>query len=392
MFLGTCNVYNGGRHGLGYFRTRELAWYKKNGYRLCKEGEAACFNTLIVMSHDRNWVTFIEDSVEGLSAMGMVLQAHVRAIDGMKCPSLLFNYVDIDDHDAMMLACSNANIDDVKVHVHDNDNFHIKGLGYTQDSTLAPTAKEFSAFSDCTDEELKAVWDMPLASEKHRIMRIAELVGLDPMLSCMGFSDFFGQGIGTLDDLDYEFCGISLCVDDKKLKEPLIMPEGLPAFELLGSSVTILPDGYNISLTVINRGGGHNTGFSVFMSAQEIASPFDVDGCSMDTVDLSLNFDRNGTYTEAPNKYTQHSEYTFINGIGKSYICEFAGISTPVGVVIPAGIKRRLSKQNKLHELETRAAINLVTHIKTQGARISKLLIGIVPHANTFNGGCVYTM
>lgn len=257
-YFGTCNIFNKKGRSLSSFIRSEIDWYKKNGYRRAKRGEPASFNTLAISKRNSRWITLLEDSVEGLTVNGMAVQANVRALGKPIGPSLLLNYSSSDIGQCMMLSVSNPDIRKLKIHVHDEAGSYKELIGYDEAQRAAPSADELAPFGSYADPDIEAIWNGDYADEKHRIMELARLLGLDPELCVAGFHDFFeNDPMGTLEKLSqtHSWVMLSFRKDTKKLKEPTIQFEGVPAVDIERLSIARKPDRADVSMLVCNKGG-----------------------------------------------------------------------------------------------------------------------------------------
>ncbi|MDO4567671.1 MAG: hypothetical protein Q4B99_01795 [Clostridia bacterium] len=388
MFLGSCNILNRRKRGLAHFVLSEVRWYRKNNYRIARRNESACFNTLLIMARDKRWVTVIEDSNEALSYGGFSEQAHIRSIDGSNAPALLFNYVNTNHDQGCMLMARNAP-DGAEgfICVRDPEMAYKEALAYPDEALRTPRAADFAGIFDCTDEELADIWSMELADERHRIQRLAELAGIEPGLAGAGFNSFVSANRGQWQDLDgYSAFMASFCVDDRKVKQPYLMAEGVPALEIVECTSVREGELLTVTLTVVNRGGGHPAGTILMAGAGHSDDRSHPLHCELISAVVSASYD--GEWQKLPERreYRATPEYTMLDSSSMGYVAAFEDNVTPAGAVIPYREKRRLRRQSKLHELELDAALVYTLTLRGAAGSESGMILCACPIGNVHTG------
>lgn len=397
-YFGTCNIFNKKGRSLAGFIRSEIDWYKQNGYRRAKRGEPASFNTLAISRRGSSWITLLEDSVEGLTVNGMAVQANIRALGNPIGPSLLLNYSSSDIGQCMMLSVSNPDIKIFKIHVHDATGSYKELIGYDEAQCCTPSAEELAPFGSYTDTDIEAIWNGDYVDEKHRIMELARLLGLDPELSVTGFHNFFeNDPANALERLSqtHTWAMLSFRKDTKKLKEPTIQFEGVPAVDIERLNIVRKSDRADISMLVCNKGGPAHGPLLLMLSGRRVSESIRRsfrDGTTpIEVFDIraSSHFDSNGTFLGLSEKreYTGDSGQAYNPAIGQ-YIAFGAYIDyMPGGVLIPDKLQKKLKKEGALHQLTLEGSIELSFSIAVKNGDTAGLNLRLSHAGNMINGG-----
>lgn len=318
-------------------------WSRHCGFRRCKENENGCFTEYGFFNPDEKWLTFYDDSIEYLNAIGITNQSKIYTREANGLPVIM---VSVYEGEAFLISYSKGDINHLFL-CDPTEKYYealkCEEIGICTDYSVLESLQEDNTYS------IKDIFENNIMPISDRLKNLAYAFNINSYFINCGFYDiismdpismiYFKNGYNIIEN--------RIRLDEKLMDGPLqIMQQGMPAFEILEADKEIF---YNkdFNISFINIGEG-SQGFVFCFSSDEIDKiftealkggniPFNIIKAEIVTLKDEINsLEKYESCTDLDEMYiSQPIETDYKQVFGRyALVCELKDFLIPNGVIV----------------------------------------------------------
>lgn len=370
-------------------------WSKQCGFRRCGDNENGCFTEYGFYNSDEKWLTFYDDSIEYLNAVGITNQSKIYSKEAHGLPTIM---VSVYEGEAFLISYSKGEIN--HLFLCDPEEKYYESLKCNE----VGISKDYHVLEElCEDKEfsIKEIFENKNMSIDHRLKSLAYAFNINSYFISCGFYDIISMDPVSMIYFKngYKIIENRIRPDEQLMEGSLqIMHQGMPAFEILQADKEIIY-GKDFNISFINIGEG-SQGFVFCFSSDEIDKiftqalkggdiPFNIEKAEIITLNDDINsLDKYENCSKSEQIYDHQAiniDYRQVFG-RYAFVCELKDFLIPNGVIVNRDKITNTQEEKLIEWILNRHKITIRLNISSEIILTQPIEFLAIPFANIHRG------